>query len=509
MTPDEVSIHGRNHAVIKGRNLESVTKVHFQGKMDCNPKESPVLSHSKNSSSHEFLTFRIPSRAVKGTVRVCLLMVDGQCHGNVKLTYDTPPICNHLEPNTTWASGGREIMLNGSNLKFVEKVKHKDQPEEFTLKRKKETLVYFTPAGVLDSAGSRQVSVELLVGNTSVTCREELTYLPDPQFTSFTTTRMGKDMSVIIQKNSDPLELKVSEIQVQAMPAEVPHPCVIDRIEDSTSVLCVIENQPDISIDSLKITVGNFSFNLQKSQNLLYVTVISIGMLAICALVCYFYFKKKREDVKTPCRETTKPDCFLSDDQNSLYEDVQEDERGPISVALLRESMVEHYDDVTADYYETNLYESLREEGLEDYDDITTDENAPNVTEGDLEETKHANEKEQDYYDDITNEDDLQMTSAIAGMMTADQAQEYDDVITESLREDGLEDYDDITTDENASKMTKVEEKKHANEKEQDYYDDITNEDDLQMISAIAGMMTADQAQEYDDVITVTMEMNL
>ncbi|XP_062374795.1 plexin-C1-like [Sardina pilchardus] len=529
MSPDEVSIHGRNRAVIKGRNLESVTKVRFQGNMDCNPKESPVLSHSRNSSFHESLTFHIPSRAVKDTVGVCLLKADGQCHGNVKLTYDSPPICNHLEPKTTWASGGREIMFNGSNLKFVEKMKHKDQPEEFTLKRKKEMLVYFTPAGVLDSTGSRQVSVELLVGNSSVTCREELTYLPDPQFTSFTATRMGDGMFVIIEKNADCLELKDSEIQVQAMQGEVPYHCVIHRIKegnDITSVVCDIENQPNISIDSLKITVGKFSFNLEKSWNLNqreaenpslygstgmsleercklltfkpdvrpvrvcvlppdahsydntklavsnaastkilpYVAMSLYSILGVLALMCYFHMKKEREDeaAETSNQETTKPAlmyyfmkqkrgdeaaetaaphsrettksaCVLSDAQNSSY--VHEDEKRPISVASLRESIVEDYEDVIADDNETSLddmlTESLREERQEDYDDITTDENAPNVTK--VEETKHANEKEQEYYDDITNEDDLQMTSAIAGMMTADQAQEYDDVITVTM----------------------------------------------------------------------------
>ncbi|XP_062373564.1 plexin-C1 [Sardina pilchardus] len=335
MTPDEVSIHGRNRAVIKGRNLESVTKVRFQGNMDCNPKESPVLSRSRNSTSHESLAFHIPTRAVKDTVGVCLLTADGQCHGNVKLTYDSPPICNRLEPKTTWVSGGREIMFNGSNLKFVEKVKHKDEPEELTLKKKKETLVYFTPAGVLDSAGSRQVSVELLVGNTSVTCREELTYLPDPQFTSFTTTRTGNDMSVIIQKTVDSLELKDSEIEVRAMQGEVPHHCKIERIEDHTSVLCVIENQQDISIDLLKIAVGNFSYELQKSRNLLYIIAISTcTTLAICVavvLVGVYFHRKKQSMLKDQMQKRIETiECQIRNDIRQGFVDLQTSEKSEL-----------------------------------------------------------------------------------------------------------------------------------------------------------------------------------
>ncbi|XP_076152978.1 scavenger receptor cysteine-rich type 1 protein M130-like isoform X3 [Alosa pseudoharengus] len=166
----------------------------------------------------------------------------------------------------------------------------------------------------------------------------------------------------------------------------------------------------------------------------------------------------------------------LSDAQNSWYEDVQEDERRPISVASLREP-TEYYDDVTADDNETNLDDMLTETKTEEYDDVddvTSVEKSSEVTDY-IENTG---------YDDVGDSDE--------GLISA-----------ESLRGEGLEDYDDITTNDNAAKMTKddLEETKHANEKEQEY-DDITNEDNLRFPSGIAGMMTADQDQEYDGVIT-------
>ncbi|XP_062373475.1 antigen WC1.1-like [Sardina pilchardus] len=165
-----------------------------------------------------------------------------------------------------------------------------------------------------------------------------------------------------------------------------------------------------------------------------------------------------------------------SDAENSWYEDVQEDERRPISVASQREPTVE-YDDVAADENETILDvlltgEAKREEYDDVEDDVTSVEKSSEVTDY-IENTG---------YDDVGDSD--------VGL------------ISESLREEGLEDYDDITTDENGVKMTKVKETKHANEKEQEYYDDIMNEDDLQMTSGVAGMMTADQDQEYDGIIT-------
>ncbi|XP_062373446.1 deleted in malignant brain tumors 1 protein-like [Sardina pilchardus] len=166
-----------------------------------------------------------------------------------------------------------------------------------------------------------------------------------------------------------------------------------------------------------------------------------------------------------------------ADAENAWYEDVQEDERRPISVASLREPAVEYYDDVAADDNETNL------------DDLLTGE---------------AKREEYDDVDDVTSvEKSSEVTDYIENTGYDDVGDSNEGLISESLREEGQEDYDDITTDDNGVKMSKVE-TKHANEKEQEYYDDIMNEDDLQMTS---GMMTANQAQDgvitgidYDDV---------
>ncbi|XP_062373456.1 scavenger receptor cysteine-rich type 1 protein M130-like [Sardina pilchardus] len=144
-----------------------------------------------------------------------------------------------------------------------------------------------------------------------------------------------------------------------------------------------------------------------------------------------------------------------SDAGNSWYENVQEDERRPISDASLREPTVEYYDDVAADDNDTNhddlLTGETKREEYDDVDDVTSVEKSSEVTDY-IENTG---------YDDVGDSDE--------------------GLISESLREEGLEDYDDITTDENASKLTK---------------------DDLQMTSGVAGMMTADQDEEYGDIMT-------
>lgn len=54
---------------------------------------------NNNGSS---LTFHIPSTDNKGTVKVCVLLHDGSCHGNAKVTYQSLPSCTNISPNTSW-----------------------------------------------------------------------------------------------------------------------------------------------------------------------------------------------------------------------------------------------------------------------------------------------------------------------------------------------------------------------------------------------------------------------
>ncbi|XP_062374796.1 plexin-D1-like [Sardina pilchardus] len=198
-----------------------------------------------------------------------------------------------------YLSGGREVSLEGSKLEFVEAVKHSGSSEQPRPHVRNGTLVYSSPAGVLDSTGSRQVSVELLVGNSSVTCREELTYLPDPQFTSFTTTRMGKNIRVVIQKSADALQLKGSEVDVQVRRGAESYRCVMDRIEHSAdldSVICEVRGVKDISVevDALTVRVGGFSVVFQTSDSQLYRNVLITLAAVLCTLVMTYCCHRRK-----------------------------------------------------------------------------------------------------------------------------------------------------------------------------------------------------------------------
>lgn len=303
ITPNKVSLHGQNNAFIKGTNLESVTAVRFQGRLDCSPKISPVFS--RNSS---VIGFHIP-QGTKGLAKVCVLTSDGQCYGNTSLTYDSQAVCSGLEPNISWASGGREVYLVGSKLEVVEGVIH-DSPEDLIpvalkqegiCKYQCKKLIYSTPSALLKSAQRREVVVGVVMGNFSVACAENLTYLPDPHFLSFTAIRTGNDLSVTIQKTADSLQLNKSDIKIEAIRGKLSYKCEIEQIEHSTdasSIQCDIQNQPGVNIDYLKITVGKFVTNLQSTKPLTIFFIIPAVIcvtLAICVVLVVVYMNRKKQ----------------------------------------------------------------------------------------------------------------------------------------------------------------------------------------------------------------------
>ncbi|KTG47576.1 hypothetical protein cypCar_00019467, partial [Cyprinus carpio] len=247
LEPNKVSFHGRNNVLLRGRNLESVTKIRIQGDLDCIPKESPVFDRSSDT-----LRFHIPPSGTKGTVKVCVVTPDDRCHGNSIITYSSQPSCTGIQPTVSWSSGGRKIHIQGSNLELVESVTV--FPSNKVLKTQ-----YDTSSGDLwiDSHpydGSGQFSLKLNVGNSTVDCVDYFSYKPDPEFTRFTTVQVANDLQVNIQKRVDMLNLSMSEVTVTGLQGDQQYPCDLEKIE-SNAVICKIKGESGAvpAVDSLTI----------------------------------------------------------------------------------------------------------------------------------------------------------------------------------------------------------------------------------------------------------------
>ncbi|XP_042259791.1 plexin-C1 isoform X2 [Thunnus maccoyii] len=287
ITPSVVSFYGRNHAVLSGHNLSDVTRVRIQADMDCTPQESPVWNNTGVS-----LTFHIPSTDSKGVVKVCVLLPDGSCHGNSKITYRSLPACTAITPNSSWISGHRKIQVMGSLLEFVEGVIHSHAPQEVRLpqNRNSQILTYDIPAE--NTQGISTSTVSLKVANATVDCPTSITYYPDPEFTSFTSTQEGGTVRITIQKKADKLELSKAELSVCGIQEEKSHKCFVEsksKSNETDSFICVINSTLDPKFQKLEITYGDKTVPLTPvvtdSTSHMYMLMLIVLLLIPCIIV--------------------------------------------------------------------------------------------------------------------------------------------------------------------------------------------------------------------------------
>ncbi|KAK9525497.1 hypothetical protein VZT92_016195 [Zoarces viviparus] len=281
ITPSVVSFYGRNHAVLSGYNLSDVTRVRIQADMDCTPHESPVWNHTGVT-----LTFHIPSANTKGTVNACVLLPDGSCHGNVKIIYQSSPSCTNIVPRSSWISGKRKITLTGSHLDFVEGVMHNHILQEVSPPRNTnhQNLTYDTPAADKKVSSS---TLFLKVANETLPCSITINYYPDPEFTSFTSTRMGSNVRITLQKKPDKLEMTPAELSVWGVEGGNQYPCVMGAKETSNEMdffICEIQRTPNAEFQHLKVTYGDKTVTLGP-PSLLHQVILTLRIVLIPFIV--------------------------------------------------------------------------------------------------------------------------------------------------------------------------------------------------------------------------------
>ncbi|XP_045555769.1 plexin-C1 isoform X5 [Salmo salar] len=236
IVPSVLSFHGRNHALMTGKNLHHVTRVRIQGHMDCSFKD-----------------------------------------------------------------GKRKIKVQGSQLEFVEGVVHDHAPQTILTNYSSGSLWYHTP--LFEHINQAVTStVSLRVANQTLACSSQLTYHPDPEFTSYTAIKTGNDLRVTIEKRADELNIATEEILVFGVQEENQDvQCIMETIEKSNgtdSVICEIKNTPNFNINSVRIRVGNFTKNLLPKQaalsSLLILVLIPIIIVVIVGAVWYSYIKQRK-----------------------------------------------------------------------------------------------------------------------------------------------------------------------------------------------------------------------
>ncbi|ROI15483.1 Plexin-C1 [Anabarilius grahami] len=289
LEPNKVSFHGRNNVLLRGNNLESVTKIRIRGDLDCIPKESPVFDRSGDT-----LRFHIPPSGTKGTVKVCVVTPDDRCHGNSIITYSSQPSCTGIQPRVSWRSGGRKIHFQGSNMESVESVIFRPSKKELQTQHSRSSGDVWFHSPRYD--GSDRFKLSFKVGNSTVDCMDYFSYKPDPEFTGFTTVQVSTDLQVNIQKKADELNLSMSDVNVTGYQRDQQYQCVLEKIE-SNAVICKITGQSEV--DTLDIMVGDFSKRLEPHSNIkyLYILVALVLLIILGAVVGMIVHRKSQRQM--------------------------------------------------------------------------------------------------------------------------------------------------------------------------------------------------------------------
>ncbi|KAM8909620.1 plexin-C1 [Spinachia spinachia] len=330
ITPSDVSFYGRNHAMLSGYNLRDVIGVKIQVDVNCLPQESPVWNKTDGT-----LTFHIPGADKKGTVQVCVLLPGGSCHGNATITYKSSPSCTSIVPSTTWISGKRELTLRGSHLEFVEGVMHSHTMEVTALgSRTSQYLTYDTPAADKKTLSS---TVLLKVANQTLACSTTITYYPDPEFTSFSDIRTGKDVRIILQKKADKLQMTLAELSVWGVKGGKPYPCIMEDKDANNKTdffICEIKRTTNTEFPQLMIKYGDKMITLNiTSSSYLYLLLVILLIPCIVVAVAIVYrsqrnkltakMNKRMEDLELDIRNDIRQGFIdLQTEKDDLMENV-------------------------------------------------------------------------------------------------------------------------------------------------------------------------------------------
>ncbi|XP_030576205.1 plexin-C1 [Archocentrus centrarchus] len=316
ISPSEVSFYGRNNAELSGRNLRDVTAVRIQADTDCTPKDSPVWDNTGVS-----VKFHIPRSDIKGVVNVCALLPDGSCHGKAKITYSSSPSCSEIIPSNSWVSGKRTVTLMGSHLDFVEGVVHSHTAQDVIvpISSSDQRLSYSTPAASVISSST----VFLKVANQTLACSTNLSYYPDPEFTSFAATRTGKDVHITIQKKADKLQMMIEELSVWGVQGNKTHQCIMEAKEtsnDTDSFTCEIQSPPKPDFQKLLIKYGDISVSLDLGAEFQYLLMLIPVLLLIPCIVVVVGFLYQRQQH----RFTDKMNKFIEDMELNIRNDIRQ-----------------------------------------------------------------------------------------------------------------------------------------------------------------------------------------
>ncbi|XP_042073781.1 uncharacterized protein LOC102313876 isoform X2 [Haplochromis burtoni] len=190
----------------------------------------------------------------------------------------------------------------GSHLDLVEGVVHSHAKHDVKLPidSSYQSLSYDTP----EAESTLMISsstVFLKAANETLACSLNITYHPEPEFTSFTAIRTGNNVRITLKKKSDKLEMSKDELSVWGVQDTQEYGCILEAKETSKetdSFSCEIKGLPNTRFQKLKIKYGDKTVSLSNPPpHSVFPIVLSLlipGILAV--LLAIYLWRKSRSD---------------------------------------------------------------------------------------------------------------------------------------------------------------------------------------------------------------------
>nr|XP_033808665.1 plexin-C1 [Geotrypetes seraphini] len=288
--PQRVSTLGKSKVTVRGQNLTALSKLFLIGTSSCSPAEIPV---SLRDDTLALLSLPPGRKELK---RLCRTLEKENCS---HLNYVSLPSCDRISPDTTWLSGGRNIIIIGRNMDLIDNLTISEGSSstfsKISMFTGNQTHCHFLSTPQSSEKSHQSLRLGLKVEGRHKDCTT-LRYLPDPKFIKFELhTDVDSELGLTLTKEKDQLNITPDEFNISISHKDKHYPCEVDNIienlEDNT-IHCKANRTANEKIDrsSVQIIVilGHFNSTLRPSSasNYLYfVLLIPIFLVVIVAVL--------------------------------------------------------------------------------------------------------------------------------------------------------------------------------------------------------------------------------
>uniref|UniRef100_A0A8C4XX66 Plexin C1 n=1 Tax=Gopherus evgoodei TaxID=1825980 RepID=A0A8C4XX66_9SAUR len=297
-----ISVLGKRDVIIKGANFTEASNITvvLTGTSSC--KQDNIQVSKVLNDTH--VRFSLPPRR-KEAKSVCIKANGRKCSPPITVYYVSEPSCTKMEPNITWASGGRKITLFGRNFNVTDSVIISDDERlKFTVSGcpgSTSPCSFLTPDVSL-SKGCKIVNVSLKVENVLIPCIK-LQYCPDPIFIDYQLhTEMDPHLELKLYKKNDILDISENEIGVTLthMMNDIRLEPIIFSVQnitktpDHTTILCKVKRKKPGKIELSTVEV--WVIQKKSSHKYLYVLtllpILLLGVIVVAIIVTRYKSKQ-------------------------------------------------------------------------------------------------------------------------------------------------------------------------------------------------------------------------